>query len=226
MGISSIHTFLSQADPFRSLPADELARLEKGARQRSYKKGETLYAEGDAADSVWVLQDGRIQIFKFTSTGHSFAIESLGPKELFGTLCRMGGNSRSYPCTAVAATPTTVIQIADQAFLQAYNHSPAMMKGVCSLCSERLNNVRDLSCQGQEPVEKRIAMTLLRLYKQHGAKIPMTKREVGELSGTTVETAIRTLSSFTKKGWVSSIRGAITLKNLDALQKEVALMRC
>src|SRR5687767_6657524 len=108
MGLSSsndLRRFLSQVNPFRVLPATEMDRLLTLAQEKTYAKGETVYAEGDSADSVWVLKEGRIQIFKYSSSGRPLAIESLGPKELFGTLCRLGGNGRTYPCTAVTATP-------------------------------------------------------------------------------------------------------------------------
>jgi CRP-like cAMP-binding protein len=218
----TLRQFLAQVDPFRALPGPELDRLAALSRVKPYAKGETIYTEGDAADSVWVVRDGRIQIFKYTSAGRPLAIESLGPKELFGTLCRLGSNGRSYPCTAVTATASSVVQILDRTFLDFYNRNPAMVMGVCSLCSQRLNNVQGLSCSAQEPVEKRVAMTLLQLYKQHGKTIPLTKREIGELCGTTVESTIRTISSFAKKGWVSSARGQITLNDASRLEKLIA----
>src|SRR4051812_35625936 len=117
LSTANVRKFLSQVDPFRALPPLELDRLSKLATMKSYGKGETIYTEGDAADSVWVLHNGRIQIFKYTSGGKPQAIESLGPKELFGTLCRLGNNGRTYPCTAVTSTPCTVFRILDRTFL-------------------------------------------------------------------------------------------------------------
>jgi CRP-like cAMP-binding protein len=218
---SELHKFLAQVDPFRALPATELDRLVALSKPKHYEKGETIYSEGDPADSVWVLQLGRIQIFKYSSAGRPLAIESLGPKELFGTLCRLGGNGRNYPCTAVTATPCDVLQILDRTFLDFYNRFPAMVMGVCALCSQRLNEMQGISCAGQEPVEKRIAGILLQLQRTHGTVLPVTKREVAELAGTTVETTIRTVSVFSKKGWVQSSRGKITLKNPAEIQKLV-----
>lgn len=217
--IQTLRHFLAQVNPFQALPSSELDRLVTLAKEKNYGKGETIYAEGDPADSVWILRDGRVQIFKYTSEGRPLAIESLGSKELFGTLCRLGGNGRTYPCTAVAATPCKAIRILDRTFLDFYNRYPAIVMGVCSLCSQRLNAIQGLSCLGQEPVEKRIANILLQLQKAHGNTLPFTKREVAELAGTTVETTIRTVSTFSKKGWVSSARGKIILKAPTELQK-------
>jgi CRP/FNR family transcriptional regulator len=94
--------------------------------------------------------------------------------------------------------------------------------GVCSLCSQRLQAVQGLSCSNQEPVEKRLAMLLLKLQEKHGMTLPFTKRELAEQVGTTVETTIRVMSRFQKKGWISSSRGKLQLKALPPIQKLVA----
>jgi CRP/FNR family transcriptional regulator len=218
----SAKQFLAQTHPFKVLPAVELDRLAGRARLKTYDKGETIYSEGDPADDVWVLIKGRIQIFKYTSQGRPLAIESIAPGELFGTLCRLGGGGRQYPCTAIASVNSEIVQISDKEFLTSYNRYPALVLGVCSLCSQRLQAVQGLSCSNQEPVEKRLAMLLLKLHEKHGVTLPFTKRELAEQVGTTVETTIRVMSRFQKKGWISSSRGKLQLKALEPIQKLVA----
>jgi len=213
--------FLSQTNPFKVLPPPELDRLATGSRSQTFGKGETVYSEGDPADSVWVLAKGRVQIFKYSTQGRPLAIESIAPGELFGTLCRLGGDGRQYPCTAIAAVDSDVIQISDKEFLASYNRFPALVLGVCSLCSQRLQAVQGLSCSSQEPVEKRLAMLLLKLKGKHGMILPFTKRELAEQVGTTVETTIRVMSRFQKNGWISSSRGKLQLKTLEPIQKLV-----
>ena len=217
----SAKQFLSQTYPFKVLPAAELDRLSMRARIKTYGKGETIYSEGDPADSVWVLYKGRIQIFKYTTQGRPLAIESIAPGELFGTLCRLGGDGRQYPCTAIASVDSEIIQMSDKEFLASYNRFPALVLGVCSLCSQRLQAVQGLSCSNQEPVEKRLAMLLVKLQRKHGMVLPFTKRELAEQVGTTVETTIRVMSRFQKKGWISSSRGKLQLKALGSIQKLV-----
>ncbi len=211
--------FLSHISPFNVVPKDERARLVQRARARIYGKGETIYSEGDPADSVWVAAKGRIQIFKYSSQGHPLAIESITPGELFGTLCRLGSNGRNYPCTAIAAVDTEVLQIPEREFMDVYNRYPAVVMGVCSLCSQRLQAVQGLSCTNQEPVEKRLALLLLSLQKKHGTVLSFTKRELAEQVGTTVETAIRVMSRFRKQGWITSARGKFELKKLQAIEE-------
>ncbi len=210
--------FLSGIDPFRGLPPAELDRLASIAQEIKHAKGETIFTEGDEATSVWVLYQGRLEIFKYTSDGKPRAIEIIQPKELFGTLCRLGGEGRSYPCTAIASIDSISFRIADSIFLDMFRRNPSMVTGVCTLCSNRLNMMQELTCTSQEPVEKRIVRTLFQLSKTHGQVLPYTKRQIGELAATTVETTIRTLSKFQKKKWIASSRGQIMLKNTAQLE--------
>jgi CRP/FNR family transcriptional regulator len=218
----SAKQFLAQTYPFKVLPSPELDRLAARARLKSCEKGETIYSEGDPADSVWVLIKGRVQIFKYTTQGRPLAIESISPGELFGTLCRLGGDGRQYPCTAIASAKSDVVQLSDKEFLASYNRFPALVLGVCSLCSQRLQAVQGLSCSNQEPVEKRLAMLLLKLQEKHGMILPFTKRELAEQVGTTVETTIRVMSRFQKKGWIASSRGKLQLKSLEPIHRLIA----
>ncbi len=213
-----IRAFLAPIEPFKRLPAADFEKVLGGARPKTFQKGETIYNEGEAADGVWVLYQGRIQILKFTSEGKAFAVETLSRGELFGVLCRLGANGRRYPCTAVAASAATAVRLMERAFLEAYQKSPGFISGLCSLCSDRLQDVQGLRCMGQETVPVRIAHMLSRLYLVHGKTVPFTKKEIAELSGTTVETTFRTLAQLEDKGVLESGRGQIVIKKPEVLQ--------
>ncbi|MCG3204664.1 MAG: CRP-like cAMP-activated global transcriptional regulator [Elusimicrobia bacterium] len=216
--MGSVRFFLSNIDPFRGLSAGDLDHLASMAQEFKHLKGETIFNEGDEAGSVWVLTQGRLEIFKYTSDGKPRAIEIINPGELFGTLCRMGGSGKTYPCTAISAVDSASYRIPDSVFLDIFRRNPSVVSGVCTLCSNRLNMMQELTCTTQEPVEKRIVRTLFQLSKTHGNTLPYTKRQIGELAATTVETTIRTLSQFQKKHWIDSSRGQIFLKNKEKLQ--------
>ena len=218
---TEVAKFLGSIQPFKSLNASDLKAIVPKTTVKSFSKGETIFSEGEKANSVWVLYEGRVQILKYTSGGKPFAIEALGPGELFGTLCRLGGNGRNYPCTAVAADLTTTLRILDRTFLEYYMKSPGMARGVCALCSDRLKDVQDLRCVAQESVMVRVVSILMRLHRVHGDLIPFTKKEISELAGTTLETTFRTLSDFQKRGYLTSLRGKIHIRKPTALNSIV-----
>lgn len=215
---AEIETFLSRVEPFKSLSAIDREQLIRRVREKSFSRGETLYEEGEEADSVWILYKGRVQVSKNISDGKSLVIETLGPGEIFGVLCRLGGNGRRYPCTAIASLPTSALWMLDRTFMDYYMKNPAFLRGVCSLCSERLQEVQQLRCSAQEPVSARLASTLSRLYQIYGLTIPLTKREVSELIGAAQETTFRAMAALQKKGILVSLYGKIQLKKPDALK--------
>lgn len=216
--MDTLRFFLASIAPFKGLPTNELDRLASIAQEIKHSKDETVFSEGDEATSVWILFRGRLQVFKYTSDGKPRAIEVINPTDLYGTLCRMGSDGRTYPCTAVASVDSISYRIPDSVFLELFHKYGSMVTGVCTLCSNRLNQMQDLTCSTQEPVEKRIIRTLFQLRNTHGDVLPYTKKQIGELSATTVETTIRTLSRFQKVKWISSSRGEIVLKNKTKLQ--------
>jgi CRP/FNR family transcriptional regulator len=217
--MNSVAAFLMKVEPFNRLPPEEVHRLSLLCQVVQHAKGEMLYSEGERAVHVWVLQAGRLDIFKYHGSDRPLAIESIQPRQLFGTLCRLGALSWStYPCTAIAATDSVSIRFPDRIFAGLYNRFPAMVSSTCQLCSLRLGVMQQQAVTYQDPVQTRIVRALFELQKTNGNAIPYTKREISELAGTTVETAIRTLSALQKKHWVDSKRGTIFLKDIPHLK--------
>jgi CRP/FNR family transcriptional regulator, nitrogen oxide reductase regulator len=221
--MNSLAAFLMKVEPFNRLPVEAVERLSLLSQVVRHTKGEVLYNEGESGAQVWVLMEGRLEIFKYNADGRPLAIESIQPRQLFGTLCRLGAlAATTYPCTAVAATDAVSIRIPDRFFNGLYQRFPAMVSSTCQLCSLRLGSMQQRAVTYQEPVRTRIVRILFQLQKTNGNELPYTKREISELAATTVETTIRVLSVLEKKRWVSSERGKIMLKNIPHLQSLLA----
>lgn len=217
--MNTLASYLAKVEPFNRLPREEVERLSLLCQVTHHAKGEVLYNEGDRAVHVWILQKGRLDIFKYNAEGKPLAIESIQPQQLFGTLCRIGVLSTgTYPCTAIAATDCISIRFPDRIFAGLYNRFPPMVSGTCYLCSLRLGTLQQRATTYQEPVRTRIVRALLQLQKTSGDVLPCTKREISELASTTVETTIRILSTFEKKHWIESKRGEIHLLDIAKLQ--------
>src|SRR4051812_38575314 len=112
--VNEIQRFLATVEPFNRLTALELEGLSLMTREVHHSKGETIYSEGDEAQSVWVLKTGRLEIFKYSKEGKPTAIETIMPKGLYGMYCRIGSDKSAYPCTSVASVDSTSICIPDK----------------------------------------------------------------------------------------------------------------
>jgi len=211
-----METFLASVEPFRSLPIAERQRIASQSIEKHYDKGETLFREGEKAESVWIVKAGRVHLMKFSATGHASTTCVMAPKELFCCLPAM--DRRPYPTDAVAAVPSTIIRIPMAAFHELLGKHPLFnQQAICLFC-DRLRQVEGKGCAIYDSVQRRLAHVLLTLQKKFGNTIPLTRQEIAELAGTTVETTIRMLSHMKAQRILTSGRGQTTILHLDKLQ--------
>ncbi len=63
----------------------------------------------------------------------------------------------------------------------------------------------------EEAVEQRLAKTLLMLSSRLGHTLPFTRQDIADMTGTTIETAIRTMSQLRERGIIRSVRGKVVI---------------
>jgi CRP/FNR family transcriptional regulator len=219
---SQTRSFLASIKPFKSLPQEELARIARLGTSHTFLNGENVFREGDPAKSVWIVYKGRISVFKESPVHGRFPIESLGPGEIFGALCRLGNDTGVYPCTATVAGNSTVIRLPNRSFFDPYAGNADFARETCSLCATRLASSLNQRNVDQAPASIRIAQTLFRLHHVYGTTIPLTKRELAELVGTALETTFRELSKLRRAGVLQSERGRILVKKAHQLKASVS----
>ena len=209
--------FLSRIELFKKLPPAQRQRLASLSREKRYAKGETVFREGEPADSVCIVKEGRVHLMKFLASGQASTTCVMTSGETF--CCLPALDRKPYPADAVAAVDSTVVRIPTQAFHELMQQNPAFLQdSLCHFCS-RLREVEHKSCTMHDPVEQRLAQTLINLTKKFGPTIPLTKHELAEMASTTVETTIRVLSQFKKDGLIKSSRGSTTITKPEKLRE-------
>ena len=210
--------FLSTVEPFKRLSASERQRLTAVAREKRYAKGETVFRAGDPAESVCIVKEGRVHLMKFLEGGQVSTTCVMAQGETF--CCLPALDRQPYPVDAVAAVDSVVVRVPTSAFHQLLERNPTFLQQSLCLFCDRLRQVEHKSCMmSYDSVERRLAQALLTLEKKFGPTIPLTKHELAELAGTTVETAIRVLSQLKKQGVVTSSRGSTTIAKPDQLRR-------
>lgn len=213
----TIELFLKRSDLFRNLSVKDRQKIAGVSRERVFDKGETIFHEGRPSDSVWLTVKGRVHLLHYLSQGRVQTTCVMTPGETF--CCLPALDRGSYPATAVAATEVTVLQIPASLFHEVMGRSPQMLQETLCVFGGRLRQVEAKGCLAHDPVERRLAQALMTLQKKFGNTIPLTKQEIAEVVGTTVETAIRTISRFQQEGWVRSTRGKLEILQSEALSR-------
>ena len=212
-------SFLARLEPFRRLASAERTRLAGRSREQRYAKGETIFRAGEPSAAVWVVKTGRVHLMKFMAGGKASTTCVMTPGETF--CCLPALDQKAYPTDAIAAQESVVVRIPTAAFHEAMQRSPGFAQQTLCLFCDRLRQVEHQSCMVYDSAEARLAQALLALSKKFGATIPLTRQELAEIAGTTLETAIRTLSRFAKDGLIRSSRGQTTIlspQQLSALR--------
>jgi len=197
---------LGQSFIFSTLNDDELAELASLAIKRSFVPDEFIFWDGDAPDWFYIVAEGKVKVFKHSSSGKEFIIAFFGPGEMFGEVAVF--ENKPYPASAQAVAETKVLEIKREDFLSFLAHRPEVALRIINVLGGRLRDaqsrLRDLAA---ERVEQRLARTLLMLSSKLGPTLPFTRQEVADMTGTTTETAIRLMSRLKDGGIIRSVRG-------------------
>ncbi len=191
----------------------------------SFPAGNYIFHQGDEADAVWIVAKGRVRMLRHASPGKEVILELLDPGEVFGGAALLLSRN---PATAQAATHVTVLRLPRSAYLELLERYPRVAIRLLQMLGQRLEHAMSIRALILERVENRIAYVLLTLAERVGCQdpqgvriaIPLSRGDVARMAGTTMETAIRILSRWTRAGWIRTERGGyIRIQDLKALQE-------
>ena len=215
---------LRRSPIFRRLAPDDRQRLAAVASVREYDKGEPLFSEGDASEQLYTVLTGRVKVFKMTTRGTDVILELFGPGDPVGAVAVY--ESRPYPASAVAIEPSSCLLIPRPAFFTLLESHPSFVRGLLVGLTHRLveltNRLTELS-GGR--VEARLARFFLKLARDMGRPqdggtfipLALSRQELADMIGTTIETAIRIMSRWGKDDVVRTEKDGFLVVDRAAL---------
>ncbi|MBI5212424.1 MAG: Crp/Fnr family transcriptional regulator [Nitrospirae bacterium] len=211
---------------FSNLSDDEIKEIRPYLIKESFKKKQEIFSEGDPPDWFYILLSGKMKITKLSHDGREIIIELISPPDFFGGFAVLKGFP--YPANAVAMEDSGIIKMSRHNFLKIIDRFPNVMYDITANLGDRIREFHDtLKNIALERVESRIAALLLKLADKAGEKkadktavinMRLTKQDIAEMVGTTVETTIRVMSKFKKSGYISEKDGRIVIENSKALE--------
>jgi CRP/FNR family transcriptional regulator len=205
-----------------SLSAAERAALTPLCELAAFEKGATIFREGDTADRISFLFLGRVKIVK-AGPERDLILEILGPGEPVGAVAAF--ERRPFPATAVAIEPCGLIAIPENAFFQLIEKRPAITRALLAGLTRRLMSLNRRLADMTGSVEYRTARLFSTLADRLGqpadagvfVPLPLSRQEIADLVGTTVETAIRIMSRWQKEKLVDTETKGFRIRDLEAL---------
>jgi len=211
-------------DLFKALSDAEFKELEPYLSTSRYKKKETIFSEGEPPEWFYLVLTGKVKITKLSHEGKEIILEVISPTDIFGGVAVIKGFP--YPANAVAMEDSEVLKISRKNLMRLVDRFPNLMYCIAMQLGDRMKSSYDsLKNIALERVESRIAALLLKLAGKVGVgtkagtliDMRLTKQDVADMVGTTVETSIRTFSKFKKQGLVGESDGRFVILNKDEL---------
>jgi CRP/FNR family transcriptional regulator, cyclic AMP receptor protein len=174
---------------------------------KEFKRTETIYAQGDAAESVIYLQSGGVKLTVVNEVGKEAVVAILGPGDFFGEGCLAGQSVRIG--TATAITPTTVLVIEKSEMFKVLHEEHALSdRFIRFMLARNIRVEEDLVDQLFNSSEKRLARTLLLLARYgkedqpHGLLPKVSQEMLAEMVGTTRSRVNFFMNKFRKLGFI------------------------
>ncbi len=193
--------------------------------ERQYQKDDYIFLEGEAPEALYVVKTGKIKVLRHSTDGKDVVLRVASPGQMLGSVAVFDGGG--YPGTAQAIEDCCLLVIARNDCLTLVTRYPVFALAVINDMGTRLRgSAEQIRSLAVERVEQRIARVLLKLGASAGAdtadgrviEMPLTRQDVADMTGTTVETAIRVMSKFRRLELIRTRRGKVVLVDLQALQ--------
>lgn len=221
---------LARVPMFRRLDAEDRRRIAAVSTLREYDKGEAVFSEGDPASAFYIVASGQVKVVKSTPAGREIILEIFGAGDPLGAVVAYEG--KPFPATARALEPTLCVVTPREDFFRLLAEHSSLVRGLLSGLTMRLieltNRLANLS---GARVEERIARLFVQKLEEQGRQerggwflpIALSRQEIADLAGTTIETAIRVMSRWGKSGVVHTEDSGFLVGDRAALERMAGL---
>ncbi|MFA4828458.1 MAG: Crp/Fnr family transcriptional regulator [Thermodesulfovibrionales bacterium] len=216
---------LKKIPVFSALSTSDAEEVKPYLMPAKFRKKESIFSEGDPSDWLYIVTKGKVKITKLSQSGRELILEIISPMDFFGGVAVMRGFP--YPANAIAMEDSEALKISRSNLMRILDRFPNLMYCMAMNIGDRIKGSHEtLKNIAVEKVESRIASLLIKLSEKTSTKtdntividMKLTKQDIAEMVGTTVETSIRTMSKFKKLGIVAEKTGKIIIKDLNKLK--------
>jgi CRP-like cAMP-binding protein len=202
---------------------EELQNLRSNRKQKSFKKKTEIYREGDYPNYLYYLESGKVKTFKTNDDGKELIVKLFGPGEFLGYNNLI--NEGNYTDSAAAMENCEISLIPKSEFNDLlFKNKQVAQKFIGMLAQDIKENEDQLIKLAYNSVRKRVSESLLKFREKQidpNALLKVTREDLSNVAGTSLETAIRTLSDFKEEGLIDITGGKIRfleLKKLESLR--------
>jgi CRP/FNR family cyclic AMP-dependent transcriptional regulator len=200
---------LARSGIFQGVDADAAESLAKELEYIEVRKGETIFNEGEAGDSLYIVLSGKIKIVRRAADGRQNLIALMGPSDMIGDLSIFDPGPRT--ATATAVTDARLARLRKGALRPWISNRPEIAEQLLRVVARRLRRTNDaLADLIFTDVPGRVAKNLLQMAGRFGSRDggvlrvthDLTQEELAQLVGASRETVNKALADFASRGWL------------------------
>jgi CRP-like cAMP-binding protein len=219
---SQIKTFTAVLTPA------QVADFRSRGHTRQYRRGSTIFIEGQVSDRVALIIKGRVKVASMTDAGEELLLALRGPGDLLGELSAIDGEPRSATVSALEPVEAVLVDAGEfNVFLRA---NPSAMFHLLRVLTGRLRDADRKRVEfGSFDTLGRVAHRLVELADTFGEPsargvriaIPLTQLELAGWIGASREGVSKALRVLRSSGMIETRRGSIVVLDLESLRKHL-----
>lgn len=212
--INRVISTLHKTALFEGLDETVLRQLSTQVVTRQFPKNSIIVTQGDETDSLYVIMDGRVDVFLQNDKGKEIIINTLGECDSFGELAPLGGIPRQ--ASIITTESSTLVVISRQIFMDTLLTKPAISMRIINRLIDLIQNLtEEVSSLALEDVYNRVVRVLYKHAEQVGNKLvteKLTQQDIALRVGATREMVHRILKELKTGGYISIEGKHITIE--------------
>jgi len=214
---------------FSTLGHEDLLKVKNLIHHREYRKGESIYNEGDKLDSIVIINEGSAKALKYTADGREQILYVFSEGDFFGEQYLLQDQIATF--TVEALEKVKVCMFTKENFTQLIINYPNIAIQIIEELGERVSQLLNtIQNMGAKSVDARVGSLLLDFSKKYGKKVPegtlirlpLSREGMANYLGLARETVSRKLGQFETEGYIQSISNKSILIKDEEVIKDIA----
>jgi CRP-like cAMP-binding protein len=212
--------YLQMVDIFQDLTEEEIEEIDRATTLTTGRRGKIFYMPEDTSEVLFLLKQGRVQLYRISPDGKKLIIDTVGPGTVFGEMALIGQGMHN---TFAEATEDCVLCVmsredVERMLLTKPRVALRIFEALGSRLRETETRLEEIAFKG---IPARLASLLLQLAEDRDSDIisGMTHQDLGEQIGTYRETTTQTLNTFKAEGLINIGRKRIKILDREGLEE-------
>jgi len=200
---------------------EQVRQLTVGSRVVEVRHREAMFKMGDAAQSFGIVLQGAFKLVKATPDGANAIVYFATPGDVLAGLVM--ASPGVYPVSAVAMGQSVALRIPRQTFVEAWSKNPEIQQTLRNILFLRMSLMHEQKALLKAPLAQKVARELVNLIERYSDKgetflpIPITRQEIADSVGASVESVIRVMSDWSQNGYLKTTDQVIHVLRMDKI---------